>query len=495
MYLGGFMFKRNKHLGIITALSFAIYILLLLFGSSKTEYPLTDFTKTDIYQYIGTESEKLKLPPFSPEDISMDAKANNSIGRYVEKNKFNKDQLALLQQEVPLYSIEVNADKQVYQINPVTGQLTMASGIQMPISGQKEIVNFVKSYFGEEYVAQTKEIPDKGVFEDWDQKYVFTAPASLHDITKVIEIYTINDAIVKFQHFGEANEYPLTEESIWAMITQIFSILLLGVLLLIVTVQLIKRLRKKQIETFFWPFLWSALVGFSSFFLASAREGSITGSGVLGSAVMAYLTFATLFIRWEKSTESKDTNIVEWRNSIFQGFLFMLIGFSLTELFLFVAGIFGAWKSPVLNYDLLINVNPWILPIVPLFIGLSAAIWEEAVFRRYMIPFFDRFSVVASVILTSFFWGIQHLSYDVYPWYLRIIEFMIIGSFFYFIYKKFGFKTAIFCHYFYNSLFTSLFLFRVDLKVGIVALILSISPLLVLLLKTKSQEVRMKERC
>ncbi|WP_419182568.1 type II CAAX prenyl endopeptidase Rce1 family protein [Lysinibacillus fusiformis] len=111
-----------------------------------------------------------------------------------------------------------------------------------------------------------------------------------------------------------------------------------------------------------------------------------------------------------------------------------------------------------------------------------------------MIPFFDRFSVVASVILTSFFWGIQHLSYDVYPWYLRIIEFMIIGSFFYFIYKKFGFKTAIFCHYFYNSLFTTLFLFRVDMKVAIVALILSISPLLVLLLKTKSQEARMKER-
>ncbi|GEM_PF-3351436 len=490
------MFKRNKHLGIITALSLAIYILLLLFGSSKTEYPLTDYTKTDIYQYIGTESEKLKLPPFSPDDdISIVAKANNSIGRYVEKNQFNKDQLALLQQEVPLYSIEVNVDKQVYQINPVTGQLTMASGIQMPVSGQNGIDNFVKSYFGEEYVSQTKEASDNGTIEDWDQKYVFTAPTSLHDVTKVIEIYTINDVIVKFQHFGEAKDFPLTKESKWEMITKIFTVLLLVVLLLIVTVQLIKRLIKKQIEAFIWPLLWSALAGFSSFCLTSAKEGSITGSGVLESAVMAYLTFATLLIRWKKSTESKDTNILEWKNSIFQGFLFMLIGFSLTELFLFVAGIFGAWKSPVHNYDLLINVNPWILPIVPLFIGLSAAIWEEAVFRRYMVPFFDRFSVVASVILTSFFWGIAHLSYDVYPWYLRIIEFMIIGSFFYFIYKKFGFKTAIFCHYFYNSLFTTLFLFRVDMKVGFVALILSISPLLVLLLKTKSQEARMKERC
>lgn len=236
------MFKRNKQLSIITALSLAIYILLLLFGSFKTEYPLTDFTKTDIYQYLGTESEKLKLPPFSPEDdISIDAKANNSIGRYVEKNQFNKDQLALLQQEVPLYSIEINADKQVYQINPVTGQLTMASGIQMPVSGQNGIDNFVKSYFGEEYVSQTKEVSDNEIFEDWDQKYVFTAPTSLNDITKVIEIYTTNDKIVKFRHFGEANEFPLTEESIWAMITETFSALLLGVLLLIVTVQLKKK--------------------------------------------------------------------------------------------------------------------------------------------------------------------------------------------------------------------------------------------------------------
>lgn len=492
------MFKRNKYLVIITALSLAIYILLLLFGPSKTEYPFTDFTKTDIYQYIRTESEKLKLPPFSPEgDISIDTIANNSIGRYVEKNQFNKDQLALLQQEVPLYSIEISADKQVYQINPVTGQLTMASGIQMPISGQNGIDKFVKSYFGEEYVSQTKEVPDNGVFEDWDQKYVFTAPTSLNDVTKVIEIYTSNNVIVKFQHFGEANEFPLTnaEESVWAFITFISTILFLAVLCIIVTVQLIKRLIKKQIKNFIWPFLLSAIAGFGWFFLTSATGSSITGIGALQPAVMTYLTFATLLIRWKKSTENQASNILEWKNSIFQGFLLMLICFTLTELFYFIAGFFGTWTSPVTDHAPLINVNPWILPFFALFIGLSAAISEEAIFRKYMIPFFDRFSVVASVILTSFFWGILHLGYDVYPWHLRLIEFMIIGGpFFYFVYKKFGFKAGIFCHYFNNSFFTSLFLFRVDMKVATVALILTISPLLILLLKTQYQETRIKER-
>ena len=86
------MFKKNHRLSIIAAISLVVYILILWLGSSKTEYPLPDYTKKDIYNYIVTESEKIDLPPFIAEEVIFtDAKANNSIGRYMKKINLIRD--------------------------------------------------------------------------------------------------------------------------------------------------------------------------------------------------------------------------------------------------------------------------------------------------------------------------------------------------------------------------------------------------------------------
>lgn len=491
------MFKRNQRLSIIAAISLVVYILMKFLGPSEIEYPLPDYTKTDIYHHIDTESEKLGLPPFSTAEVLFsDAKANNSLGRYVEKNKFDDEKIAKLQQEVPIYTIEVETNEQSYQINPKNGQITNATGISLSYNEQNDIDHFILTYFGEDYTMQTMVESENDIFVDWEMKYVFSAPTTFNDISKVVEIYTNANQIVEFQHFGVAKGFPLTNavESVGQIIISLFLLLFLFVLFIIVTVQLIKRLIKKQIEGFIGPFLLSLIAGFGWFFLTSSMGASISGFGALEPGVMTYLTFATLLIRWKKSSESTEIRLLKLKNSIFQGLLLTIVGLALTNLFFYVSSFFGTWISPVLNHGLLINVNPWILPIFTLFIGISAAITEEAIFRRYMIPFFDRFSVIISVIITSFLWGVLHLGYDVFPWYLRVIEFMIIGGpFYYFVYKKFGFKTAIFCHYFNNSLITALFLLRIDLKVAIVALFLSLSPLLVMLLKTKSQEATVKQ--
>ncbi|MFO1444878.1 CPBP family intramembrane metalloprotease [Bacillus sp. Bva_UNVM-123] len=409
----------------------------------------------------------------------------------MEKNKFDEEKIAKLQQEVPIYTIEVDTSKQSYQIDPKNGQITKATGISLPYNEQYDVDHFILTYFGEGYTLQAKEDSESNIFVDWELKYVFSAPTTFNDISKVVEIYTNANKIVEFQHFGVAKGFSLTnaDESVGQIIISLFSLLFLFVLFIIVTVQLIKRLIKKQIEGFIGPFLLSLIAGFGWFFLTSSMGATISGFGAFEPGVMTYLTFATLLIRWKKTSESTENRLLNSKNSIFQGLLLTIVGLALTNLFFYIASFFGSWISPVLNHGLLINVNPWILPIFTLFVGISAAITEEAIFRQYMIPFFDRFSVIISVILTSFLWGILHLGYDVYPWYLRVIEFMIIGGpFYYIVYKKFGFKTAIFCHYFNNSFITILFLWRVDLMVAIVALFLSLSPLLVLLLKTKSHE-------
>ncbi|MGG3928614.1 type II CAAX endopeptidase family protein [Metabacillus fastidiosus] len=481
--------SKSRRLNIIAAVSLTIYILILSLGSSEIKYPLPSYNKAAIFNYIVTESEKLNLPSFSAEDVTfINAKANNSIGRYVESYQFDERQLDELQQKVPIYTIEVETGERLYEIDPSNGKITRVSGISLPFNEKNSIDNFIQTYFGSGYTLQTKKASEDEIFTDWHIKYVYTASTSLDNISKVVEIYTSENKIIEFQQYGAAAGFPLqeAEDSAGLMIISIFMLLFLVALLIIVTVQLIKRLIKKQIEAFVGPFLLSAVAGFGWFFLTSAMGSSITGFGAIEPAFMTYLTFATLLIRWEKSAKSHAIKILEWKGAIFQGLLLAIIFFALTSLFFYITGFFGSWISPVLNHGLLINVNPWILPIFTLFIGLSAAVTEEAVFRRYMIPFFDRFGVITSVLLTSFLWGILHLAYDVHPWYLRVIEFMIIGGpFFYFVYKKFGFKTAVFCHYFNNSLITAFFLFSVNINVAIVALFLSVSPLLFLLYRTK----------
>src|SRR5690625_1873987 len=195
--------------------------------------------------------------------------------------------------------------------------------------------------------------------------------------------------------------------------------------------------------------------------------------------LITYLTFATLAIRWKKRNRSIMDKIVTLKQPIWIGFLCAIISLALAELFFLGASNFDTWVSPVLNHNMLIHLEAWMLPLFTLFIGLSAAITEEAIFRNYMIPFFDKAGIIVSIIATSLLCGILHIGYHLYPLYLYVSEFMIITEYlFYIVYKKYGFNVVIFLPFFYNAWLTTLFVFANDIKIANLCLMVTLSPFL-----------------
>src|SRR5699024_5960992 len=143
--------------------------------------------------------------------------------------------------------------------------------------------------------------------------------------------------------------------------------------------------------------------------------------------------------------------LLKVRDGVKPALLWGLVSVALTTTYFFVTTrFFGSWVSPVDSYALAYNMKVWMSPRVVFAIGVRADIFEETIFRHYMVPLFDRFSVIVSMFATSILWGVLHISYDMYPWYLYIVEFIIItGPLFYVVYKRYGFTTSILLHYFY----------------------------------------------
>lgn len=471
---------KNRRLTIFAGIGLIAYILLMFFGNSSSSYSLPDYTKSDIFNALDYSAKQLHIPSITEEEaMYVDAVANNSIGRYVDEKQLDQQQLTILEKEVPLYTIEVDTFLKAYQVNPQNGELTSATSINIATD---DVEQFVIDQFGAGYELQLEE-RDNSIFAEWEVKKTFVAETSFDDVSKMVDVYLINNDIVQFDHYGLAENYPLQQvDSTGQMILYIIILLFLVVMFFIVTIHLIIKLVKKQIEGFIGPLLLTIVAGFGWFYLTNAMGGAISGIGMIEPALMTYLTFATLMIRWKKSKQTVSTKLLSFKKPIWLGLLAAIISLALSEFFFFIASFFGAWVSPVLNHGALIQLDVWMFPIFSLFIGLSAAITEESIFRNYMIPSFDRLGVIVSVIATSVLWGILHIGYDMFPWYLYVIDFIIItGPLFYFVYKRYGFKTVIFLHFFYNTWVTTLFLFSVDVKVAFVSLLITLSPFLLFL--------------
>lgn len=479
--------KKSRRLFQLSFIALIIYVIFLIFIPDSEEYPLPDYSKDDIYHLLKNNEVDLNLASDFKKNVHyIDTKANNSIGRYIEVNEPSEKQLNTLKKEVPLYTIDVEVGQQTFQINPENDQVVSAIGVSIPIE-DSNISNFVNNYFGEEYVEASVDNYDHEELLQADHTYTYQAKTSIPSIQRLVKVYVLGDNIVGFKHYGEANEFvEQNEDSIGFMLLLLFILLFLITLFIVVTTQLIKRLVKKQIRAFWMPFILATIAGAGWFFLTYAMGGSITGIGMIEPALMTYLTFGTLLIRWKRTTKSFRSRIESLKQPIRNGFLLMIIAITLGELYFLIADYLGGWTSPVLNHAVLINISIWLLPIFALFVGLSAAITEEAIFRAYMIPFFDRFGVFFSVLMSSALWGILHIGYDMYPWYLYIIDFILItGPFFYFVFKKFGFPTVIFLHFFYNSWVTTLFSFSIHIGVGLLALLVTLSPFLLFLNQRK----------
>lgn len=462
-----------RRLTLVACIGAIIYVCMVFFNDS-VEYPLPDYSKSDVFNQIEHATKQLDIPSMNEKEIQyFDAVANSSIGRYVEANHLNEQELKELSEEVPLYIIEIENLKQTYQINPQNGQLTKATNISI---FTEDIDQFIKTNFGEGYELISEDSKD-GTLTEWDVKWTYQAKTKFNNVVKIVDIYTIDNYIIQFDHYGFATKYSFQSESAGQYVLYFGIFVFLITLVVIVTIQLIKRLIKKQIEGFIGPLILTIAAGFGWVFVTKAMNGTVTGIAMLDPVLMTYLTFAVLLIRWKKVNRNIGERVRALQPHIKQGFFTAIIGITLGELYFFFAGFFDVWVSPVLNHSLLILNSPWVLPVFTLFVGLSAAVTEEAIFRNYMGPFFERFGVVTAVIATSLLWGILHIGYDMYPWYLYVIEFILFtGPLFYFVFKNYGFSTVIFLHFFYNAWVSTLFLFSIDMKLGLLSLVVMFSP-------------------
>lgn len=471
--------RRLVYVAIVASVIYALYIL---FVPIKNEIPLPAQSKEDIFANVQRATEKAQLPTIKVEEIHYtDFRANSSVGRYLERNALTENEYATLIEEVSLYEYEVTSSTLLYTYSFEQDLLTGAEAINLQVEAEP----FVHEYFGEEYSFKGRE-QAQDIFTDWDTKETYVADTSFPDIINVVDLY-INDGIItSFEQYALALGYPKEGDSTAQIIVSLFIFLFLIGLVLFVTVHLIIKLIKKEIEAFWAPFGLSLVTGLSWLLTNKALGINILSFAIVESLILTYLTFVTLLIRWKRDERPLMERLRTLQPAVVHGLLLTAVGLVLAEGFFFIARYFDTWSSPVTMHNVLVELNPWLIPLFTLCIGLSAAISEEAIFRHYMIPMFERVGIFFALIVTSFLWGIMHIGYDMYPWYLYILEFfMLTGPFFFFVYKRYGFATAIFMHYFYNAWVTTLFLIYVDWQIAVVSLLVMFSPFLLFLIRRK----------
>lgn len=478
--------KFDRRLFYVAIIAIIVYGIYLTFGQTAPEFAAPTYTEKEALQLVQEEAKKIGIDPIENQSIYYtDIVANSSVGRYIEHAPLDSEQLTALREEVSIYAFEISTINETYAYDMEHKRFIRAENIYLTADADQ----FVTEYFGEHYrLNGNLGEKEESIFENWDTKRTYIAKTEFPDIINVVDIYLAGEIITGFEQYGLARGFPQPEESIIEIIASLFILLFLVGLVIFVTIHLIIKLIKRQIEAFWEPLLITLVAAIGWLFVTKAMGGSLTGISLLDPLIMIYLTLATLLIRWKKDNRLFRSRLVELQPSVLHGFLLMIIAVLLSEIFFYIASYFDTWVSPVTTHIVLVKLDIWFMPLFTLFIGLSAAITEEAIFRNYMIPLFDRFGVLMSLLLTSFLWGILHIAYDMYPWYLYVLEFIVItGPFFYFVYKHYGFSASIFMHYFYNAWVTTLFLFTVDVRVAIVSLFVMLSPFLLYLINIQNK--------
>lgn len=200
---------------------------------------------------------------------------------------------------------------------------------------------------------------------------------------------------------------------------------------------------------------WEAFLG--QLFLEAVVAGGMFGFInffiiVIGEAFYRQLSpqFIALEQVFRKGMFTKQVN-----KSLLIGSCTGIISFGYVVLFYIMGRNMGFWSPAEINYnDIFSTYIPW---IYPLFIGFSAAIFEEGVFRLFGIPFLIRFvkKPWIAVIITAFVWGFLHSNYPQSPWFARGIEVGIEGLLLGYLFLRFGVLTSIVSHYTFNALITS----------------------------------------
>ena len=112
----------------------------------------------------------------------------------------------------------------------------------------------------------------------------------------------------------------------------------------------------------------------------------------------------------------------------------------------------GVWSPASVPYDdIMSSVAPWIFP---LFIGLSAAISEEGIFRLFGISFLKKHlkHTWLAVLVVSLVFGFVHSDYPQMPWFARGVEIAIPAVLWALVFLRYGFAGSFSVHYTMNAL-------------------------------------------
>lgn len=138
-----------------------------------------------------------------------------------------------------------------------------------------------------------------------------------------------------------------------------------------------------------------------------------------------------------------------WR-SMGLSYLFAVILFALQAvIFIGLEFTIGTWSTTDVTQSPYNMAVLWLMPVL----AWAAAISEEAVFRFFGIGLFRKWfkNTFAAALLPTLFWALGHVMYPFYPSSTRLIELMIVGLVFSFIFVRYGFITAMFTHAIFNS--------------------------------------------
>lgn len=516
--------KQHKIVTILTIVALLVSTFYSLALSTDKKYPYPDMTRSEVENIVQQYLEEINVVATKP--FNIESKADMPLGRHID-NELDREQFELVKQTLPIYTLQVqvgNIDPQIVHLNPLSKEVVGVENIPITLSEDETVENFVHNQFGSEYELVHTEAYD---FHPMDlnyyflnqytdhKRYTFAGPLQIGELKEQIIVdaasthgENIERHVISYMHTAEvAPQYMASQvenESLFEILLFLIIMFILFVLGLVTLIHFIVKAVKKEVAIL----LPLAITIFMSVFVLILSYvllgyfGGLAWFEVLVSAWLVFFILAmtipkdTTFLMQKTFSEQVSESLINMKKPILLGFCLAVISHPLSETFFLLASMIGGtWFSPATFYEIYLVENIWLLPLFVLAIGITAAIMEETVFRRYLVSIMDKIHPIFAVLVTSFLWAVLHIGYDVFPWYLRIIELtLVIGPFLYWVYKRYGFLTVIYCHYFFNSLLISKALFSFRLDVAIVSLLLTMSPLLIFLYKRHRLAIKQKSK-
>lgn len=495
--MGGIhLFQKHKKLSmvafILLILGFVIPMMVPLHSNTYTPPKMKNAEAKETYREIA---ESLGENVANDANPAIMITSNEYLGRYIQDNKLTDKQVVSLMKDVPLYQIEMTGDTNdpFISIDPLTKKLVKADNLSVAVKNDEAVTSFVHKQYGEEFTLSKKQKREAR----WDETiaypegkvtvYTFKSDFNHDHISDQVKVMVEDGKIVLADHFASVDHHgKINSIPFGPMLGLSFgSILVYIVLAVIACCLFVYKMGKRQIVSFRLPFIPAIIALVFTEIATISFEGKLTMASLgfnLFFSVMIYFVLA-VFIKTKENVYSLD----EWKEPVYVGFLFASIGFFLSTVFYTIATMMGAWSSPSLNFSMLMSDHKWFVVLASLAIGIGAAVSEELTARFAFDKMMSKVPAVLVALFSSFVWALLHLGYEVYPWYLRVIELtFVIGPFIYYVYKKYGLKYSIMLHFFFNSFFSAFELYYYDQGLAWVSSILALFPLLLLLRKSKN---------